>query len=136
MIRIKRWVPKLAIAPPPPVSPTNCFSVVYMKDDKHRTLDLQSTDTETTLQWCKELKVRVDSIRQHQQAKDNRDWLMTKFQEADANHSGSLDWNETCHLLTDLNTKKSSEEIKKLFDLANTNPARECGQQVSLYMFN
>ena len=102
-----------------------------MKDNKHQTLDLQSDDTETTLQWCKELKGLVDTIRQHQQAKDNRDWLMTKFQEADTNHSGSLDWNETCQLLTDLNTKKSPEEIKILFDLANTNPARECGQQVS-----
>ena len=121
---------KRGVTGPKLLSPTCCFSVVYVKDNRHQTLDLQAEDTETTLQWCRELKLVVDQIRQHQQAKDNRDWLRTKFLEADTNRSGALDWKETCHLLTQLNTKKSDQDIRILFDLANTNKVRECGQQV------
>ena len=113
-----------------PVLPTHCLSVIYLEDNTCKTLDLQSNDVSTALHWCRALKLTLGKIRQRHDAKDHRHWLMAKFHKADLNHSQSLDLQETYQLLADLNTVKGDQEIKTLFDLANTNLVGECGQQV------
>lgn len=119
--------------------PSRCFSIIYYKGDKRRTLDLQAchgmhmmtrTPTETALKWFKEFEVAVNDMHSRHYVKDNRDWLRTKFKLVDKDQSGTLDIKEVRHLVTMLNSKKSNDEIQSLFDLANTNHTCDRGRQV------
>lgn len=123
VVRILSWMTKNVL----PQSflhqllPPNCFSIVYVDNDCLNTLDLQSKDPLTAMQWCAELKTIIYGTTHLHQVKTQREWLMKHFQEADTSQSGSLSCQEICELLIDMNLHKTDENIKVLFHFANAN---------------
>ena len=105
----------------------NYFSIVFVENNSRKTLHLKSKDLSTALQWCRELKVVIDDIIHLRQIEDHHNWVMRQFQEADTSQSGSLDWQETYRLLTNLSLYKTQEEIEVLCHLANINSNQQVG---------
>ena len=99
-----------------------CFSVIFK--DTHCSLDLVAESKEDRDMWVDALTHLIVTIKSLGQQKEYEIFLRKQFQNADKNKNGSLTFDEVKTLTEQLNVKMDKEDLKKLFDVANKNPAK------------
>ncbi|XP_049782915.1 1-phosphatidylinositol 4,5-bisphosphate phosphodiesterase eta-2-like isoform X1 [Schistocerca cancellata] len=113
---------------PPFIDEACCFSVIHGRNKK--SLDLVATSPELAQTWVVGLRHIITVIKGLQQGQRFERWLKQQFQEADEDENGSLNFEECLRLLKQLNVKMVKSEVKKKFEIANTNKNLRDGEQV------
>ena len=108
----------------------SCFSIIYGPQRK-KTLNVQAKNPNIARLWVNNISSLVDGIRTRASRSDlKREWLKRQFQEADIDHSGFLNFDECCRLLSNLNVNLQREKAGKLFQLSNSNHLKDKGEDV------
>lgn len=106
-----------------------CFSVIHGPGGRE-VLDLVAATEEERDTWVSGLTHLVQSVKTLHEEKQYDVWLRKQFEEADKDDNGSLNFNECCNLLKQLNIKMDKTHAKKLFNQANTSKQKRDGDQV------
>uniref|UniRef100_A0ABM0M3I5 Phosphoinositide phospholipase C n=1 Tax=Saccoglossus kowalevskii TaxID=10224 RepID=A0ABM0M3I5_SACKO len=87
------------------VNANHCFSLVI--GNNNETTDLVALSEEEAMQWLLSLIILCT-------------WIRDFFQKADRNGDGSLDFEEICKLLKDMNLKVDKRHVRRIFKAADT----------------
>jgi len=96
------------------------FSLIFSPESNMHELDLVAEDKKTRDVWVETIKHLVITLKSLSHQKEYELFLKNKFRAADANKSGYLNFEETKDLCKGLNIQLEKEELKKLFNEANT----------------
>ncbi|XP_068245715.1 1-phosphatidylinositol 4,5-bisphosphate phosphodiesterase delta-4-like isoform X3 [Palaemon carinicauda] len=113
----------------PLLEENKCFSVIHGPGGRE-TLDLVASSEEERDAWVTGLSHLIQSVKSLYEEKQYDVWLREQFNEADKDNNGSLNFDECCTLLKQLNIKMDKSNAKKLFNQANTNKQKRDGDQV------
>jgi Ca2+-binding EF-hand superfamily protein len=96
------------------------FSLIFSPESNMHELDLVAEDKRTRDVWVETIKHLVITLKSLSHQKEYELFLKNKFRAADANKSGYLNFEETKDLCKGLNIKLDKEDLKNLFNEANT----------------
>ncbi|XP_042209038.1 1-phosphatidylinositol 4,5-bisphosphate phosphodiesterase delta-4-like isoform X4 [Homarus americanus] len=113
----------------PVLEESKCFSVIHGPGGRD-VLDLVAATEDERDAWVSGLSHLVQSVKSLHEEKQYDVWLRKQFVEADKDNNGSLNFNECCSLLKQLNIKMDKTHAKKLFNQANTSKQKRDGDQV------
>ncbi|KAK4328303.1 hypothetical protein Pmani_001287 [Petrolisthes manimaculis] len=113
----------------PLLEENRCFSVIHGAGGRE-VLDLVASSEEERDAWVSGLAYLVQSVKVLHEERQYDVWLRKQFEEADKDNNGSLNFNECCALLKQLNIKMDKIHAKKLFNQANTSKLKRDGEQV------
>eukprot|EP00092_Neocalanus_flemingeri_P005512 GFUD01005942.1.p1 GENE.GFUD01005942.1~~GFUD01005942.1.p1 ORF type:complete len:789 (-),score=239.22 GFUD01005942.1:53-2419(-) len=102
------------------------FSLIFDKESNIHELDLVAEDKETRDTWVDAIKHLIVTLKSLSHQKEYELYLKNQFRKADSNNSGYLDFEEAKDLCKSLNIKLEKEDLRNLFNEANTeksNPA-------------
>lgn len=105
------------------------FSLIFKPESNIHELDLVAEDRKTRDVWVEALSHLIVTLKSLSHQKEYELFLKEKFRMADVNRSGYLDINETRDLCKLLNIKLDKDEIKTLFDEANTEKTNESSKE-------
>jgi len=104
----------------------NTFSLIFNPESNIHELDLVADNKNTRDTWVDAIKHIVVTLKSLSHQKEYELYLKNQFRKADGNNNGYLDFDEAKDLCKGLNIKLDKEELRKLFNEANsekTNPA-------------
>ncbi|XP_071545060.1 1-phosphatidylinositol 4,5-bisphosphate phosphodiesterase delta-4-like isoform X4 [Panulirus ornatus] len=113
----------------PVLEENKCFSIIHGPGGRD-VLDLVATTEDERDAWVSGLTHLIQSVKALHEEKQYDVWLRSQFTEADKDNNGSLNFNECCALLKQLNIKMDKTHAKKLFNQANTSKQKRDGEQV------
>lgn len=113
----------------PLLEENKCFSIIHGPGGREA-LDLVASSEEERDAWVTGLTHLVQSVKSLYEEKTYDVWLRDQFKEADKDNNASLNFDECCALLKQLNIKMDKSHAKKLFNQANTNKIKRDGEQV------
>ncbi|XP_021921017.1 1-phosphatidylinositol 4,5-bisphosphate phosphodiesterase eta-2-like isoform X2 [Zootermopsis nevadensis] len=105
-----------------------CFSVIHGRSKQ--SLDLVAPNAEVADLWVQGLGHLITVLDGLQQEERFERWLKQRFQEADLDGNGSLNFDECLILLKQLNAKLPRDTVKRLFHIANINTNSRNDEQV------
>ncbi|XP_045600729.1 1-phosphatidylinositol 4,5-bisphosphate phosphodiesterase delta-4 isoform X3 [Procambarus clarkii] len=120
---------KAAAGDEPSLEENKCFSIIHGPGGRE-VLDLVAATEDERDAWVSGLTHLVQSVKALHEEKQYDVWLRQQFEEADKDNNGSLNFNECCTLLKQLNIKMDKTHAKKLFNQANTSKQKRDGDQV------
>ncbi|KAK3912705.1 1-phosphatidylinositol 4,5-bisphosphate phosphodiesterase delta-3-A [Frankliniella fusca] len=114
----------------PLVDEACCFSIVY--GDDRSSLDIVASSPQMAAVWVRAIRQAMTMMQDLNQDSRFDLWLRNQFVAADRDNSGSLKFNECLPLLQRLNIKLSKEEVRRIFDEADTNKHENPNEEPSL----